>query len=162
MIMRILIVEDEAIIALCIGLTLQQAGHEVMGPAGRLEACLQLAEHEVPELALIDISLENGGSGIDVARALLKRWDVRSIYVSAQTAQARENGDVALGCLHKPFATRSLLETIEVAEILRQGALPLRLPEGLQLFTPSKRTGLAVCYPPPWPQIPSAPHPQRR
>jgi DNA-binding NarL/FixJ family response regulator len=84
MIMRILIVEDEAIIALCIGLTLQQAGHEVMGPAGRLEACLQLAEHEVPELALIDISLENGGSGIDVARALLKRWDVRSIYVSAQ------------------------------------------------------------------------------
>jgi two-component system, response regulator PdtaR len=33
MIMRILIVEDEAIIALCIGLTLQQAGHEVMGPA---------------------------------------------------------------------------------------------------------------------------------
>ena len=133
--MRVLIVEDEAIIALCIRLTLLEAGHEIMGPAARLDECLTLVEKTVPDLALIDIGLESGGSGIDVARVLHERWRVMSIYVSAHDAQARENPDAAVGCLSKPFATASLVGTVEVAGILRRGAVPLRLPEGLRMFS---------------------------
>jgi DNA-binding response OmpR family regulator len=138
--MRIIVVEDEAIIALCIGMTLQEAGHEVLGPVASFDSCLKLVEQEVPELALIDINLEKGGSGIDVARVLLDRWRVMSIFVSSQHRQARDNMEAAIGCLDKPFATRSLVETIEVAKDLKQGVIPLTLPEGLDLFV-GGRTG---------------------
>jgi DNA-binding response OmpR family regulator len=132
--MRVIVVEDEVIIALCIGMILQEAGHEVMGPVTSFDGCLKLVEQEVPELALIDINLEKGGSGIDVARVLLDRWRVMSIFVSAQHRQARENMGAAIGCLDKPFATRSLVETIEVANGLKQGVIPGTLPRGLDLF----------------------------
>ncbi|GEO43670.1 response regulator [Skermanella aerolata] len=132
--MRILIVEDEAIIALCIGLTLQEAGHEIMGPVACLDASLRLAERMVPDLALIDIGLDRGGSGIEVARALLKRWRVMSIYVSARSSRAHTSTNVAVGCLNKPFATQSLIGTVEVARALQQGNIPASLPEGLDLF----------------------------
>jgi DNA-binding response OmpR family regulator len=131
---RILIAEDEAIIALYIGMTLREAGHQVMGSVVRLDDCLPLVERTVPELALVDINLDRGGSGIDVARTLLERWGVMSIFVSAQYLQARENMDVAIGCLRKPFATRSLVESIEVAKLIQQGAMPLSIPQGLELF----------------------------
>lgn len=132
--MRVLIVEDEAIIALCIRLTLLEAGHEIMGPAARLDECLTLVEKTVPDLALIDIGLEGSNSGIDVARVLRERWRVMSIYVSAYETEACEHMDVALGCLSKPFATASLVGTVAVAEVLQRGAVPLRLPEGLRIF----------------------------
>jgi DNA-binding response OmpR family regulator len=132
--MRVIVVEDEAIIALCIGMTLQEAGHEVMGPVASFSGCLKLVEQEVPELALIDINLEKGGSGIDVARVLLDRWNVMSIFVSSQHLEARENMGAAIGCLDKPFATRSLVETIEVAKVLKEGVIPRTLPMGLDLF----------------------------
>ncbi|GEO43659.1 response regulator [Skermanella aerolata] len=132
--MRILIVENEAIIALCIGLTLQEAGHEVMGPVACLDASLRLAERMVPDLALVDIELDRGGSGIEVARVLLKRWRVMSIYVSARHSRGRAGTDAAVGCLNKPFATQSLIGTVEVARVLRQGDLPASLPKGLDLF----------------------------
>ena len=90
-----------------------------MGPVASFDSCLKLVEQEVPELALIDINLEKGGSGIDVARVLLDRWRVMSIFVSSQHRQARDNMEAAIGCLDKPFATRSLVETIEVAKDLK-------------------------------------------
>jgi DNA-binding response OmpR family regulator len=132
--MRVLIVEDEAVIALCIGMTLQEAGYEVVGPVMRMEECLKLAERQMPDLALVDINLVNSGSGIDVARVLLERWKVMSIFVSAQHLEAQKNMDVAIGCLKKPFALKSLVETIEVAKLLQQGKRPHRMPDGLDLY----------------------------
>ena len=131
---RILIAEDEAIIALYIGMTLREAGHQVMGSVVRLDECLKLAEQKVPELALIDIDLGSGGSGIGVARVLLDRWGIMSIFVSAQQLEARKTMGAAIGCLHKPFPTRSLVESIEVAKLIQQGVMPLSIPQGLELF----------------------------
>jgi two-component system, response regulator PdtaR len=102
---RILIAEDEAIIAMYIGMTLREAGHQVMGSVVRLDECLKLAEQQVPELALIDIDLGSGGSGIGVARVLLDRWGIMSIFVSAQQLEARKNMDAAIGCLPLLFQT---------------------------------------------------------
>ena len=132
--MRILIVEDEAIIALCIGMALQEAGHEVLGPVATLDECIKLAERTMPELALVDINLEAAGSGVDVARELLERWGVMSIFVSAQEVVARRNRDAAVGYLNKPFDTRTLLESVKVAELIQQGSTPTTVPRGLELF----------------------------
>ncbi|EWY42648.1 regulator [Skermanella stibiiresistens SB22] len=132
--MRILIVEDEAIIALCIGMTLREAGHDVMGPVSSLSACAKLAGDTMPDLALVDINLESGGSGVDVARMLMERWGVMSIFVSAQEVVARRARDAAVAHLNKPFDTKTLLASVDIAETLLQGVMPTRVPFGLELF----------------------------
>ncbi|UEM24264.1 response regulator (plasmid) [Skermanella mucosa] len=55
--MQILVVEDEAIIALYIGMTLQEAGHEVVGVASSLDDAVKLLDQKIPDIALIDINL---------------------------------------------------------------------------------------------------------
>ena len=74
--MRILIVEDEALIAMALADGLEDAGHEVVGPAATIAEALALCDEAPPppELAVLDINLRDGSSGVDVARALLERW----------------------------------------------------------------------------------------
>ena len=76
--MRILIVEDDAVIAMVLADSLEDAGHEVVGPAATMAEALALCEGAAPppELAVLDINLRDGSNGVDVARALMGRWRV--------------------------------------------------------------------------------------
>ena len=132
--MQILVVEDEAIIALYIGMTLQEAGHEVVGVASSLDDAVKLLDQKIPDLALIDINLGKDEDGVHIARTLSSSWGVSSIFVSAQDEKARRNMDAAIGWLKKPFATKSLVESVEVAQRVQQGVIPIRVPEGMDLF----------------------------
>lgn len=69
---RILVVEDEMLIALIIEETLQDLGCVVVGPVGRLDAALQLATDEVLDAAVLDVSVR-GGKVYPVAEQLLAR-----------------------------------------------------------------------------------------
>ncbi len=92
--MRILIVEDEPLIAWMLADSLEDAGHVVVGPAATMTEALALCEAAAapPELALLDIKLRDGSNGVDVARALLERWGVPAIFASAQMMEARRRG----------------------------------------------------------------------
>jgi two-component system, response regulator PdtaR len=68
--MRILIVEDEALIAMMLTDSLEGGGHEVMGPAGTAAEALALCEAALPDLALLDVDLRDGCNGVILARAL--------------------------------------------------------------------------------------------
>ena len=56
--MVVLIVEDAAIIAYCSAAVLEDAGHEVLGPADTSQAALELVRHRKPDVAVVDIDLE--------------------------------------------------------------------------------------------------------
>ncbi len=135
--MRILIVEDEALIAWMLADSLEGAGHEVVGPAGTMAEALALCEAAPapPELALLDINLRDGSNGVDVARALLERWGVLSIFASAQVVEARRARDVAFGCIHKPYAPQTVLRGVEAAREVMNGGQPRAVPMGLELFS---------------------------
>ncbi len=91
--MRILIVEDEALIAWMLADSLEGGGHDVMGPAGTMAEALALCEATPPpELALLDVNLRDGSNGVDVARAFFARWGVLSIFASGQMMEARRHG----------------------------------------------------------------------
>jgi CheY-like chemotaxis protein len=68
--MVVLIVEDAAIIAYCSAAVLEDAGHEVLGPADTSQAALELVRHRKPDVAVVDIDLEIPGAGIGLARHL--------------------------------------------------------------------------------------------
>ena len=133
--MRILIVEDEALIAMMLADSLEGGGHEVMGPASTMGEALALCETALPELALLDVNLRDGSNGVDVARALFERWGVLSIFASGQMTEARRAKDIALGYIRKPYETQTVLRSVEVARDLMGGREPETLPAGLELFS---------------------------
>ncbi|GEO43546.1 hypothetical protein SAE02_76940 [Skermanella aerolata] len=133
--MRVLIVEDEVIIAIDIQDTLESAGHTVIGIALTINDALAFIQAGCPDLALININLREGrGAGINLARDLLEQYRVPSLFVSGQCSEARQNRDAALGYLAKPWRTRALLDSVEVARRLINGQDPAPLPPELELF----------------------------
>ena len=115
---RILIVEDEALIAMECELILTDANYDVVGIAADEFEALSLSESHQPDLVLMDIRLARGGSGMRVAASILERWGIRSIFVSAHgDRKARERAEAAnpIGWVVKPYPANALLKAIKQA-----------------------------------------------
>lgn len=134
--MRILLVEDDPIIALSAEQTLTSAGHDVIGPFHNAEGALAGACGARADMAIVDINLSGHNEGLDVARQLRKRHGVRSVFATGQADVARANRDAALGVLTKPYSDAALRDLIEVvATVFRGGSPPPpSIPVGLELF----------------------------
>jgi len=129
---RLLIVEDEPLIAFDTEHALIEEGFEVVATVDRVADALAVIESEAPvDLVLADVSLADG-SGIDVARAA----HGRGIAVIFVTGECPEPGrPFARGCLAKPYRPADLLAAIAAVDGQLQGrARPRRLPRGFSLF----------------------------
>jgi CheY-like chemotaxis protein len=135
--MRILIVEDEAIIALAIDSVLVDTGHSVVGIARDVATALAIAAAQRPDLALVDLNLANTTSGAVAARHLLEMYGVPAIFVSGNPTDCRRLGlrAGALGCLSKPFKDTELIQTIAAAQALIAGRSPGVSPGALELYS---------------------------
>lgn len=133
--MRILVVEDEPLIALWTQAILEDAGHMVIGLAQSRAEAMALAERDRPDLVLMDINLADGhGVGIELARRIRQQFGACSLFLSGQSDEARTNRDAALGYLAKPWEASALLASIMAVQQMMQGEVPQRLPPGLELF----------------------------
>ncbi|PHI19545.1 DNA-binding response regulator [Lewinellaceae bacterium SD302] len=116
---KILIVEDEVLIADTIGRYLTRVGYQVAGPAISYEEAVELLESEKPDFALIDIRLNSHKTGIDFANYITKSsTPTPFIFLTSQTDRrfvelAKETRPA--GYLTKPVRKESLLTTIEIA-----------------------------------------------
>lgn len=130
---RILVVEDEALVALEIQAGLESAGHEIVGVADRTASAGTLARATRPDLVLVDVRLARGDSGLDVA-ADLAQLGLPCMFVTGNCPLDRGTG-IAVGCLHKPFDEGQLLQAVAVAiSVVRGAPAPDRLPRGFHLF----------------------------
>ncbi len=134
--MRILVVEDDAILALMEAEGLNHYGHEVIGPAHTPEQALELAATQRADLALIDINLAGRDEGIALARNLRNHHEIQSLFVSGQAAVARANRDAALGFLPKPYLLEDLDRSARFAHALATGLNPPPpiMPTALEIF----------------------------
>lgn len=134
--MTIMIVEDNALIAMTVEATLSDAGYKVLGPAASTKGAIAIAEQTPPRIALMNIELRDGSSGIELARTLKQRWGTTVIFVTGQVVDARVHRDVAIGFLSKPCTDEALLATIEIADRIILGEKPDRavFPKGLEIF----------------------------
>jgi CheY-like chemotaxis protein len=80
--LRVLIVEDEFFIALDLQDQVEDLGHVVTATVPDVERCKSAAQQERPDLALMDLRLANGSSGIDASRWLYDVLGVRCIFIS--------------------------------------------------------------------------------
>lgn len=107
---NIMIVEDDAIIACDLAETIRQMGHHVCGTAATTEAALSTAAAEQPTLALMDLRLAGGDSGIVTAQMLRQTSALPIIFVTAFGDELTRQGLAHLGpVIRKPF-TREQIE----------------------------------------------------
>lgn len=131
-IVRLLLVEDEPLIAFDTEHMLIEHGYEIVATVDRVSDALAVMTdvgHDI-DLVLADIALTDG-SGIDVARAAHER-DIPVMFVTGNCPGEAEA--FAAGCLAKPYSQRALLAAIGAIEAARAGRPTRRLPRGFTLF----------------------------
>ncbi len=133
--MRILIVEDETLVAMMLTDSLEGAGHEVMGPATTAGEAVALCEAGLPDLALLDVNLADGSNGVILARTLFDRWGLSVIFASGQRMEAQQARSIALGYIRKPYEAETVLRGVEVAREVMDGGTPRHVPAGFELFS---------------------------
>jgi PAS domain S-box-containing protein len=115
---RILIVEDEMIVAHSIQMRLELYGYEVVGLANSGDAALAMLDETDPDLILMDIRLSGDLDGIRAAEEVRKVRDVPVIFLTAYSDDAtlaRAKITEPFGYIIKPFETRELVNNIEIA-----------------------------------------------
>jgi two-component system, response regulator PdtaR len=115
---RILVVEDEYLVAMQMQATLAEAGFTVIGTAATGEDALAIAAQEQPALAIVDIRLGGVLDGVEAALALFRQHGIRSILATAnydEKTQIRAMDASPLGWLPKPFEMRSLVLKVQSA-----------------------------------------------
>lgn len=117
MALRIMIVEDEMLLALDLEDMLHNAGYTVVGQASDMAQALALAESigGAFDLAIMDVNLARGTSGVETAAALRRRWNVPCLFVSGnldERTRERAMDWQPVGFVGKPFSEREVLSTL--------------------------------------------------
>ena len=137
--MNILIVEDEAIIAMGLTWSLEELGHTIVGSVRSAQQALDLCRRQPPDLALVDIGLEGPGDGITLARAL-QQLSIPTVFMSAQYERAWSHQEVALGFLGKPYSAANVSDCMQVVESLLRGQTPTTGAGTFEVFGPRQES----------------------
>jgi chemotaxis response regulator CheB len=123
---RILIVEDESVIATNLRRTLTQMAYDVIDWVPTGEAAIELAERERPDLVLMDIHLAGALSGIDTARRIWERLQIPIVYCTAhadlETLEVVKTTE-SYGYVVKPFQSGAVRAAIQLALARREKEL---------------------------------------
>ncbi len=148
--LRILIVEDEPLIAEDIADLCRMNGYAVCGIAHRGGQALRLIKEGRPQLVLLDINLEDQIDGLDIAAFLREECAIPFIFLTSYSDRetlSKVKETTPLGYIVKPFTKEQLYSTIEIAWAQRERSI---LPEldidriNARLLEPLSRRELEV------------------
>jgi CheY-like chemotaxis protein len=115
---RILVVEDEVIVAMDIAMQLRELGFEPVGHATRGEQAIELAGQLQPDLVLMDVQLASDMDGVTAAQAIRTQFGVPVVFLSAfDSAAAYDRAALTepAGYITKPFDDYQLRAVVEAA-----------------------------------------------
>jgi two-component system, response regulator PdtaR len=132
----LMIVEDEALVAMELRDVLEEAGYHVLDLTDRRADALEVAKACKPDLALVNIRLAGRDDGIELAERL-KTLGIPVVFISGQSGRARSAQTVAIASLPKPYNSADMV--IAVAYLLRrlEGDDSLPRPARLEVFDDS-------------------------
>lgn len=114
--LRVLVIEDEALLAMELESLVEEAGHEVVGWAPSARQAIELSDSVDADLAFVDIQLQEGSSGIDVARHLRLKEPCMVVFLTATPKQLPDDLAGACGVISKPYTINSLLDCLAYLE----------------------------------------------
>ncbi|WP_156678658.1 response regulator [Sphingomonas profundi] len=128
---RILVVEDEPLVAFDNEHLLSDAGYTVVATVDRVADAVAVILADGLDLVLADVRLSGDGDGLDVARAA-KTKGIPLLFVTGSCPEDAQA--LAIGRLAKPYSARDLLGAIEAVDATLAGRKVKRMPPGLTLF----------------------------
>jgi CheY-like chemotaxis protein len=133
--LKVLIVEDDLLLADFAEEILVEKGYEISGVAGTVTEAVALARHSMPDLVMLDMRLADGGLGTEVAAQLAHLGRPGILYVTGNMSQLVLTSADGDACLGKPYRSDDLLRGLEiVAEIVATGEAQPPFPGGFQLL----------------------------
>lgn len=130
---RVLIVEDQFLIAKQIELLLAMGGQVVAATATTFRDALDRAAESCPDIALVDLSLADGPSGFEIARHLKEKFGIAVVFVTANRRRLPSDLGGAIGIVEKPFSKTDFLSAMSYIEAMLRGKAPPRVPASLHL-----------------------------
>lgn len=130
---RILVVEDEPLVAFDNEYSLGDAGYEVIATVDTLADAARVIESEELDLVLTDIRLSGEGDGKDVARAAAAK-NVPVLFVTGNCPE--EAMTLGVGCLTKPYTDKMLKAALDALDRKLAGETVKKVPPGLILYEP--------------------------
>lgn len=131
---RILIIEDEALVAMELRFVLEDLGHEVAGVVADAKTARNLVKETDIDLALVDIHLSDGPTGVELGRELAQARGVTVLYMTANPGMVRDGVAGTIGVLSKPTDERAVQTAVDYALRRRNGQPIEYAPPELQLF----------------------------
>ena len=132
---KVLIAEDDLLMADMLSEILVDAGYEVCGIARTVEQGIKLAELLKPDIALLDLRLAAGGLGTEIAARLDRTGRLGILYCTGNAGQiklTKEDGDAAL---RKPYMPADVLRALQIVlEIATTGKATGQFPNGFLLL----------------------------
>ena len=120
--LRVLIVEDECLIALDYEQAVSDAGYTALGPAWDIVSALDVARSTKPDVALIDMHLKDGPTGNAIAMTLHRDHGVRPVFITGNLVMVTpEAKAVSLALLPKPVSLATLMAVLNAAARLIDG-----------------------------------------
>lgn len=115
--LRVMIVEDEMLLALDLEDMLLDAGYTVIGQASDMPQAIALAEKVggSVDVAIMDVNLARGTNGVETAAALRQRWNIPSLFVSGnldERTRAEAQRWQPIGFVGKPYSEREVLSSL--------------------------------------------------
>ncbi|MFT7436486.1 MAG: DNA-binding LytR/AlgR family response regulator, partial [Psychromonas sp.] len=130
--LKILLVEDELIIAADMEDMLSEMGYEVLDTAMDFEEAIKILQNETPDLILLDVNLGGKKDGIDLAEEINKTFQIPFIFTTSYSdgpTIERAKKVNPINYLVKPFKREQLFTTIEMA-MLNLANTPKKEEEG--------------------------------
>lgn len=138
--LRVMIVEDQALLAMELELVLGEFGCDVVGCAMDKAGAFAVAERERPDLALIDVNLLDGLTGPQIAQRMVSEFGCAVVFLTANPEQIPDGFAGALGAVSKPFDEATIQAVVVFARQFIQhrtlGEAPRRFRLAPWLTTP--------------------------
>jgi CheY-like chemotaxis protein len=136
--LKVLIAEDDLMIADLAEEILIEHGYEVCGIARTVAEAVEMGRLHKPDLAVLDLRLADGGLGTEIAARLGSDLRLGVLYATGNVARVMltaTNGDA---CLAKPYRSADLIRGLEiVAGIIATGMALQPFPRGFQVLNPT-------------------------
>ena len=120
---RILIIEDEALVAMELRFVLEDLGHEVIATVSDAVTAREIVREAEVDLALVDIHLSDGPTGVALGRELGQELGVSVLFMTANPGMVRDGVAGTIGVLSKPTEERAVQTAVDYALRRRAGQL---------------------------------------
>jgi CheY-like chemotaxis protein/putative methionine-R-sulfoxide reductase with GAF domain len=139
--LKVMIAEDDLIMADMLEDILVENGYEVCGIARTIDEAVELGERHKPDLAVLDVRLAKGGLGMDIAARLNRQGRPGILYATGNIGQivlTKADGDA---CLGKPYRSTDVVRALKIVEeIVSTGEASRPFPKGFRVLEPSPTT----------------------